>query len=107
MYKHPPEPTDLSFYDVYPQSAKGDVADVSHADAAPPAIPYSNQPAEIESDTSPISTNDEDSLGEELRDKQIIRRFPFMNLAFIITNCSIYFHVMSCHSFIHCVGRNA
>ena len=104
MYKHPPEPTDLSFYDVYPQSAIGDVAYVSHADAAPPASPYSNQPAEIESDTSPISTNDEDSLGEELRNKQIIRRFPFMNFAFIITNCSIYLHVMS---FIHCVGRYA
>ena len=51
-----------------------------------------------DSDRFIVSAEDEDSLGEELRDKQIIRRFPFMNLAFIITNCSIYFHVMS---FIH------
>ena len=31
----------------------------------------------------------DDTLAEELRDKQITRRVPFMNLAFVVTNCTI------------------
>ena len=87
-----PGQSDYLLYDVYPQSARGDMVYVSHADAVPPTSPSSHQPAEMGGDTSTIST-DEDSPGEDLRDKQIIRRIPFMNLAFIITNCNIpYIH---------------
>ena len=64
---------------------------LSHADATP--LP-SQQP---DYDNSNAFVDDDNSLGEELRDKQIIRRIPFMNLAFIITNCTIPYYYICIH----------
>eukprot|EP01036_Dinobryon_divergens_P046809 gene46809-62630_t len=86
-----PEQLDCLLYNVYPQSAREDMVYVSHADAVPLTSPASHQPAEMDGDTSTISSDD-DSLEEELRDKQIIRRIPFMNLAFIVTNWILFLY---------------
>ena len=93
---HQPGQSDYLLYDVYPQSAREDIVYVSHANAVPLTSPASHQPAEMDDDTSTISSDD-NSLGEELRDKQIIRRIPFMNLAFIITNCTIPYYYIRIH----------
>ena len=55
---------------------------LSHADA----VPLPSQQPDYDNNTN--ASVDDDSLGDELRDKQIIRRIPFMNLAFIVTNCT-------------------